>query len=774
MVSSASAQSDTDKCTKAQRRDWSASEKFVWEKLCSEKEADLVNFKKQKEKIGFKFLKDILINDDYSKLLPTRIKIKNAIFNDKIDLVAENINKEINLTDSTFTNIINLSYATFSKSVNFKESEFYQELIFNDAIVKGELSFKDVKFTSKNLAQCRTLLNLQRIQVEGDLKIIRTVFSCSNPNLQKQSDESNPKNPTQVQTEEKESDLNHLIELKAAKIKVSVYLKEISLNINESKNPRKEDVVFQLGVGLVAADIGDAIVIDQTKVQYKQIEIINMSNVKARALISFVNSNIEKLIKDYRIFKLINGDNSQKEISLTNDYLSRLVINLENANINTINIFGNDDKNDDKTGKNSSSNENESVTDKACTVKLGGFIYNQLNVTAYKFLTICINSLYKEAIKPIDDKPDPQENKNENENQNATANSKLIQLLQPMERLSVVSKNQGVYAIEKEMMYRQKKLDYYIALNNLNNSRSTLHKDFNAIKIETGQIFSLLYNLVIYSFQDFISGYGFHRIRIFKLIFPILIINFLFGLFVSYKKQKKIAVESLYFRIREITDENLTQYKNTLSLEEVRKEIDTIQQIIFDTYVPKNEAKSKEGIFYLYLKYNDKNESNSYKKVGLNGEDFKYLIDIVDTRNPNHSKVGFCKNYYPRGNWSVVTSQTPLNVPENIKDIEDIKEYIKGITEIDLYLIDREKFTNWMCFNFQVPFSWLKLKNVENCFLFSIDILIPIIELDKDNLNFIIDAAEDYRLIRIYFRMEKLIGPLLISVLLPLILLTGL
>jgi len=414
------------------------------------------------------------------------------------------------------------------------------------------------------------------------------------------------------------------------------------------------------------------------------------------------------LIKDYRIIKLFNGDNSQKEISLANDYLSQLVINLENANINTINIFGNKD----------SKPVSGPSEDKACQVKLGGFIYDQLNVTAYKFLTICIDSLYKEATK-FTDKPDEHEN----------ANIQLIQLLDPIEQLSVVSKNLGVYVVEKEMMYRQKKLDYYIALTNLKSSRSALDKalqdkDFNAIGIETGQIIHLSFALVSNIFQDITSGYGFHRIRIFILIIPILIINCFLALFVSYKKQKKIAVESLYSRIREITDENLTQYKNTLSLEEVRREIDKIQQIIFDTYVPKNEAESKEGIFYLYLTYNDNNESDSYKKVGLNGEDFKYLIGIVDTCNPNHSKLGFCKNYYPRGNWSVVTSQTPLNVPENI---EDIKEYIKEITEIDLYLIDSEEFIPGIPFNFHPSFSRLNLKNVKNGFCFSIDILIPII-----------------------------------------------
>ena len=422
-------------------------------------------------------------------------------------------------------------------------------------------------------------------------------------------------------------------------------------------------------------------------------------------------------------------------------------INLENANINTINIFGNKD----------SKPVSGPSEDKACQVKLGEFIYDQLNVTAYKFLTICIDSLYKEATK-FTDKPDE------------NANIQLIQLLQPMEKLSVVSKNLGIYVVEKEMMYRQKKLDYYITLTNLKNSRSALDKalqdkDFNAIGIETGQIIHLSFALVSNIFQDIASGYGFHRIRIFMLIIPILIINFFLALFVSYKKQRKIAMESLYFRIREIEDENLTAYNMTFSLEQIRSDINTIQQIIFDTYVP------KEDIFYLYLKYNDKNESDSYIKVGLNREDFKYLIDIVDTCNPNYSKLGFCKNYYPGGNWSVVTSQTPLYFP---KSIEDIMQYIKEITEIDLYLIDSEEFIKGIPLNFHPSFSWLNLKNVKNGFCFSIDILIPIIELDKDNIDFVTDAAEDYRWIHIYFRMEKLIGPFLISVLLPLILLTGL
>ena len=313
VASSVSAQSEA-KCRKSadiistewkneQGDEWKPSEKFVWTELCQEKEGGVDMSRQTDPVLSFKFLRAILTNEKYNKDLPTRIIIKGAIFNDKINLISENINKEVNLNDSTFTKVVNLSGSIFSKSVNFDDSEFNQGLIFNDAIVKGSLSFNGVKFTLKNLDQCRNLLNLQRIQVEGDLKIIKTFFSCSNPNLREL---------IATRAKEKEPDSNYIIDLNAAKIKISVYLEEVSLAevslVIDTRTDGNENI-FQLGVGLVAAEIGDAISINQTNVQHKQIEIINMSNIKARALVSFVDDSVEKKIRDYRIFKLFNGDN---------------------------------------------------------------------------------------------------------------------------------------------------------------------------------------------------------------------------------------------------------------------------------------------------------------------------------------------------------------------------------------------------------------------------------------------------------------------------------
>ena len=921
VVSSVSAKSEIE-CKKSadkintewkneQGYEWKPSEKFVWTELCQEKEGGVDMSKQTDPVLSFKFLRAILTNEKYNKDLPTRIIIKGAIFNDKIDLISENINKEVNLNDSTFTKVVNFSGSIFSKSVNFDDSEFNQGLIFNDAIVKGSLSFNNVKFTLKNLDQCRNLLNLQRIQVEGDLKIIKTVFSCRNPNLQELINENKPKNLTPVQTEEKESDLNYLIDLNAAKIKVSVYLKEISLNIKEPTNVPEDEIVFQLGVGLVAANIGDAISINQTNVQHKQIEIINMSNIKARALVSFVDDSVEKKIRDYRIFKLFNGDDSESGTSEAKLYLSQLTINLENANINIINITGNNNQGDGQ--------KSEITT---CKFKLGGFNYSQLNTTAYKLLTICIDSLYQTAINSADQiGKQPENEKKQREKANEEANNKLIQLLQPIEKLAVVSKNLGVYSVEQEMMYRQKKLDYYLTKTNLDNSISSFSEvlypikleNIETLRVEFVQILNLFLALIGNIFQDITSGYGFHRLKIFYFILPLLILNFFLALFVSYQKQKKIAHYSLYFKTREIEDENIERVitkKTPHCFTEIRDEIDNIQQIIFCgrklTYAcitfkkfniniglwilqadyltgaillsqavnefKDQKFKAQNLTFILYFK----NKKDKYKKVELDSKDFKYIINILDSRNPSHSKVGFCKDYYPRGSWSVVIN------PPSLSDVEKMKE----VNEIDLYFIDRQQIIKGMqfksinpiksflnvthlnaigilvkpltkilnlilkifepsCHNDSVllinifvililifliillvifilpnaspfilffsniitkilPFRssvyslillflifeifrfWLKRKviqkkiglalvtekNLENAFLFCIDILIPIIELDKDNTEFILDAAEDYQFIRMIFRFEKVIGPLLISVLLPLILLT--
>lgn len=939
VVSSVSAKSEieckksADKISTAWKKEQgnklSPSEKFAWTELCQEKEGGVDIRWKTDRVLSFKFLKAILTNETYNKELPTRIIIKGAIFNDKIDLVSENINKEVNLNNSTFTKVVDLSNSTFSKSVNFDNSEFNQSLIFNDAIVKGSLSFNDVKFTLKNLDQCRNLLNLQRIQVEGDLKIIKTVFSCSNPNLREL-----------IATRAKEPDSNYLIDLNAAKIKVSVYLEEISLVIDTRTDEIETYFHFHLGVGLVGAEIGDAVFINQTNVEHKQIKIINMSNIKARALVSFVDDSLEKKIKDYRIFKLFNGDKSKSGTLEAKRYLSQLIINLENANINIINIIG---KKNQGGGQNNNNNNNDDSP--ACKFNLEGFNYNQLNTTAYKILTICIDSLYQEAINSADqigkqekvinftnqiDKQREKENKwGQQAKVNEKANNQLVQLLQPIEKLSMVSKNLGVYAVEQEMMYRQKKLDYYLTKTNLDNSVSSFSEALYPINLETLGVefvrtLSLSSALVSNIFQDITSGYGFHRLRIFNFIIPILILNFFLALFVSYQKQKKIAHYSLYFKTREIEDENirdrLTINKKTYCFKEISDEIDTIQQIIFGgcrlpyfslTFnvglrilqtdyligcIFISQALNNQNlIFLLYLK----NKKDKYKKIELDCKEFKYIINILDSRNPTHSKVGFCKDYYPRGSWSVVIN------PQSLSDVEGMKE----VDEIDLYFIDRQQiikgmqfksinpiksFLNairflvkpltkrlnilleafdpslndrlkiWMYYRdkdsfliklltnkssfgdffllveiviiiivkclgiaaifflstlpcvrfiisflskiittisqYQVPIYslillflisevfrfWLRRKviqkkiglalvtqkNLENALLFCIDILIPIIELDKDNMEFILDAAEDHQIIRMFFRFEKVIGPLLISVLLPLILLT--
>ncbi|MFN9176057.1 MAG: hypothetical protein ACK58N_16525 [Synechocystis sp.] len=649
-----------------------------------------------------------------------------------------------------------------------------------------------------------------------------------------------------------------------------------------------------------------------------------MEQVKAKALISYVDQNLYAIVKNYRIFKLFNGkeSNSYADAKSAKRYLSQLTITLNNASINTINLLPKP-SDDSKSKTPSSSNPKPHNIDSknkdivisikneickvfhhkvfrhlnclspigndynVCRINLGGFNYNKLNPVAYKFLTICIDSLYRQAIE-LADNPEKQEE----------ANKLLIQLLQPIEQISTTSKNLGIYAVQKEMMYRQKKLDYYIAKTNFNQSISTIKTDFPQALL-TSDILSWYGSLISHVFQDLTYGYGFKRLRIFWIIFFLITLNFFLALFVSYQKQKDIACLSLYLKTREIEDEDLinkTKEKNYLKLGEVSSEIDSIQQIIFDTY-EKNERGSL--IFNLYLKM----EGDDYKKIQVDEIDFSYLVDIIDKRSPNHTKIGFCKNYYPKGNWSVVThpeflhSMDPKKRPNKIdiyfineqklvKEIKfeainpiqsllnlisiplkyltpsframicwgnslldktKMKFYFKKVKDLFLALSAQEstlgnfllilesvlapiilflmavllvlainlipnfilnstppcviKIINNIIWEMRIiiPISLFFLllyeilhfwrrrvdcqeggvplvakKNLMNALLFSIDLLVPIIELDKENLDFILEAANVNQWISLYFLSEKLIGPALIGVLIPILLATSL
>ena len=561
---------DKNECHDAAPKDnkWSETEKWVWENLCDQQEADLNEYKLNEfikslqeqltkndnkkislrflttiltdknynndKKIRSKFLTTILTDKNYSEKLPVSISIKGAYFDGKINLKSQDIKKEVNLTDSTFNNLVDLSFSNFAKSLNFEGSEFKRKVIFNDASIGGILSFDKVIFGNHSQLNKCNLLELTRTKVGSDLYLRQTQFFCY---LDK-SDQS-----------DKSIDVANL---KATKVKVSVYIKSVALN---QINPK-----IERGINLVAAEVGDAVIIDQTFYattlpdRSSQIDFINMGNIKAKALVPYVTRELAKTISDYRIFQLFNSEWDTNETSKFQNYLSQFVVNLENADISTINIEPVADL-PPLDGKPPDENSFKS----GCKVSLNGFNYNQVNKIAYKFLTICIDSLYREAITLTNNARTSEENEN--------ANAQLVQLLQPIQKLATVSKTLGISNVEQEMMYRQKKLEYYIALTNLNNSKSNIikniyphpkdNKDKNTLSSDLNQAIALSWNLLSNVVQDITYGYGFKRLIIFRLIIIFLGINFFLALFVSYKKQGKIAFKSLEFRENEIRDEKL-------------------------------------------------------------------------------------------------------------------------------------------------------------------------------------------------------------------------
>lgn len=457
------------------------------------------------KKISSKFLTTILTDKNYSEKLPVSISIKGAYFDDKINLKSQDIKKEVNLTDSTFNNLVDLSYSNFAKSLNFENSIFKSKVIFNDAFIGGILSFKKARFYNHNSSDKCNLLDLKRSQIGSDLYLQETQFSC---NLNEQKKNNEP---------------IYMADLRASKIKVSVYIKSVTLNSNIEKvslnlinlnNLSIDEFVLNLmtpqierGISLVAAEVGDAVFIDQTFYakklpdKYSQIDVIDMSSIKAKALVPYVAPELAEKISDYRIFQLFNSEWDTNETLKFQNYLSQFVVNLENANIGTINI-------EPVTALQDGKPLDENSFKSGCKVRLNGFNYNQVNKIAYKFLTICIDSLYREAITLTNNAQTPEEHEN--------ANDQLVQLLQPIQKLATVSKVLGISNVEQEMMYRQKKLEYYIALTNLNNSKSNIikniyprlkdNKDKNTLFSDLSQSITLSWNLLSNVVQDITYG----------------------------------------------------------------------------------------------------------------------------------------------------------------------------------------------------------------------------------------------------------------------------
>ncbi len=784
--------------------------------LCGEKEVNL-----EGKVISQEDLEKLFLDKEVTKILPTRIWLKGGVVKEKIELISEDISKEITFDDFHFQDSVELTNATFNKSLSLVNSKFDHGLKLKGAKIKGNLTLDNSRFGtgmidppkkqagSLKKKDCNSFVNMENIQVDYNISFENTFFRCPYDNYDRSIDKE-----------------ISIVNLRAATVNISIKLEKMFRDANQEN----------LMIRLTASNVKDAIFIDPStnfdrsknwihKFLYAEaIRNFDLSNLQANALVIYLNKKELNPLKNDSIFNLFEDNFWINLISFNhNDFslrvgnnLSQLKINLENSTIKTFSLLEESDELGSDARNNASElRQNNLLTDK-CLFSLQEFNYNQVNTEAYRFMILCLDSLFY--------------SKDNSEQQ-------FAELSQSLENLSVIARKKGSHDMEQTLKYTIKKIEYksfqqqFISgLKALIGKNDNSNNETNTWTLPR-KLFRLIFqffNLVILQFQEIFYGFGFKRVNILEIFLILVIINFLIALTLIHQKQQEIAFNSLYLRTREIEDEGLETIMLdeqgkliSLNLSDIKQELDLVYKVIFEHY------DAPEKSFYVYLQWRNPQDTNIdiYKRVKLENGELCYLINILEQRNTHHIKVGFCYDYYPKAGWSVVTE--PKSLPG------DSPCNYSCLSSIDLYLITKNTFVRnirfvevlpipemaeslfkmfFMAQNFYLKFmSWtitavvflflfeivsflfivisllmiylylkkLNLsfvckKNLENALVFCIDVLIPFIEIDKANLEFVLKSTEDWRAVHLYFQAEKLLGPIILSILLPLFLVTGL
>lgn len=297
----------------------------------------------------------------------------------------------------------------------------------------------------------------------------------------------------------------------------------------------------------------------------------------------------------------------------------------------------------------------------------------------------------------------------------------MVQLLQPLDQLAVISRNLGRYRVEDELLYRRKKLELIIAKEN-----------------------DLAVEQIALRIADWFYGFGYKRKRAFYWFIQF----FLLGVLVAYiqlrGKQIKLLKKTIELRNNELADEKILTKNITirsiedtfnfiknngfkltndtttipkvppspiiveptdstdglilgekchdklLSFEHIKPYLDSMDRIVFfGHYDPTGKTDGKK--IYLGLKPDLEDEeirkilnvpipfvvNNDIEFVAVNlegkdNEDIKYLVENIDERSKNNRKAGICDNLLPNSGLYLVYS---------VKD--DTSQY-------DLYSLEEE------------------------------------------------------------------------------------
>lgn len=127
------------------------------------------------------FLQTILLRQPFLSALPGKVVIRGAYFNKNFDLSSADITQELRMEGSIFKEHVQLYKSKFSKTLSFDRSDFHKEVYLNNTNLQGNLFMREIDLvvpenTKNSDPKAQTLrLNLsdlqgQDIEISGDLE----------------------------------------------------------------------------------------------------------------------------------------------------------------------------------------------------------------------------------------------------------------------------------------------------------------------------------------------------------------------------------------------------------------------------------------------------------------------------------------------------------------------------------------------------------------------------------------------------------------------------
>jgi hypothetical protein len=172
-----------DSCEELSQTTWSVSERWTWLAICRDGEADLdsfaapnVNTALERKVLRSSFVRALLVDTTYSKVIGGNgLRIKNAIFRERLSLSDVSVQIPILLLNSTFEDEVDLNGSHFSDTVSFVGTDLLKGINASQSRIGGSLLLgaRDSVDDGGDHVASKSIeyINASGAQIDGDLGI---------------------------------------------------------------------------------------------------------------------------------------------------------------------------------------------------------------------------------------------------------------------------------------------------------------------------------------------------------------------------------------------------------------------------------------------------------------------------------------------------------------------------------------------------------------------------------------------------------------------------